>query len=530
MFANTLKLVRFILRRDRISLPIWLISIIGFTAIMPVLFDSMYQSHEERQAMATTMDNPAITVMLGPGYGLDNYTIGAMTAHYMLLWMAAVVAIMNIFFVSRHTRADEESGRLELVRSLPVGRLSKLSATLIVAVKFNFIIGILSGLGLYATGVESIDLQGSLLFGAVLAVTGILFATVTALFAQLASTSRGTLAYSFVFLIVAYIVRGIGDVSNETLARISPLGLILRTETYVNNYWWPIWIILIEAVVVGFLAFYLNSIRDLGSGFIPTRPGRKTASIFLHGSLGLSWRLVRNMLIAWIAGVFLIAVAYGSIFGDIEGYLSSNQLLQAAFDNSSGDSLTEQFIPFLMVIMTMISAIPVISATLKVRSEEKHEYMEHLLVRAVSRYRIMANYLLIAFITSVTVCFLTAVGFWSASSSVLDNPIAFATFLKASMVYLPALWIMMGVGAFLVGFFPSLTSLAWVYLGYCFFASYFGQLIDLPEWMGKLTPFGYIPRLPLEDMDWSNVITLTIVAIVLVVGGLIGYRRRDIQG
>ena len=35
--------------------------------------------------MAETMKNPAVTVMLGPGYGLDN-TDGAMMSHFMLLY------------------------------------------------------------------------------------------------------------------------------------------------------------------------------------------------------------------------------------------------------------------------------------------------------------------------------------------------------------------------------------------------------------------------------------------------------------
>ena len=35
---------------------------------------------------------------------------------------AAVAALMSIFTLVRHTRAEEEAGRLELVRSAPVGR------------------------------------------------------------------------------------------------------------------------------------------------------------------------------------------------------------------------------------------------------------------------------------------------------------------------------------------------------------------------------------------------------------------------
>ncbi len=45
-------------------------------------------------------------------------------AHQMLLLTAMAVGIMSILLVTRHTRADEEDGRIEMIRSLPAGRLA----------------------------------------------------------------------------------------------------------------------------------------------------------------------------------------------------------------------------------------------------------------------------------------------------------------------------------------------------------------------------------------------------------------------
>src|SRR5690625_7844430 len=111
-------------------------------------FTELYPSDLERQAVAETMKNTAIAAMVGQGYGLDHYTNGAMMAHQMLLFTGIAVAIMSILFVARHTRADEEDGRIELVRSLPTGRLSNLTAGISVISGINVLLALLIGLGL----------------------------------------------------------------------------------------------------------------------------------------------------------------------------------------------------------------------------------------------------------------------------------------------------------------------------------------------------------------------------------------------
>ena len=240
------------------------------------------------------MLNPAMSAMVGRGYGLDNYTIGAMMAHQMLLFTALAVGIMSILLVARHTRADEEDGRIELIRSLPTGRLSNLHATMLVLFGMNLLLALVIGFALYALGIESMDLEGSLLYGAALGATGIFFTALTAVFAQVSESSRGTTGLSFTVLGGAYLIRAIGDAGNETLSWFSPLGWVLGAEVYVNNYWWPILLTVGVALVLAVLALYLYAIRDLESGYLPTKPGRKYASKFLLSPLGLTLRLQRN--------------------------------------------------------------------------------------------------------------------------------------------------------------------------------------------------------------------------------------------
>jgi len=529
-YINTGELARFILRRDRIRIPVWIVSITVFTLLIANMLPSLYTTSMDRTIMAETMKNPAITVMIGPGYGLDNYTDGAMMGHFMLLFSVIATGIMGILLTTRHTREDEEEGRIEMIRSLPVGPLSTLTATILNITMASIVIALAVAFSLYSLGFESMDLGDCLLYGASLGVIGIFFAVLTGLFAQLTSNTRTTVGFSFGFLILAYIVRGIGDVENEALSLISPLGLILRTQVFVNNYWWPVFLILGISIVIFAISLYLNSIRDLGAGFIPTRPGKTNASRFLRSPLGLSLRLQRTTIISWTVGMFILGASYGSILGDLEGFLDSSGILEQMIPEAQGFSLTERFVTMLMAVLSILGTIPILMYILKLSGEEKGNRTEHLLSKAVSRNRVIGSYTIIAILAAPITQLMSVLGLWSAAIFVMDDLISLTTFLKAAFVHIPAMWIMVGLAVLLIGYLPRYVSLTWLYLGYSFFVVYLGGMLQLPDWLNSLSPFGHIPQIPIEEVNMAKILLLICIAITLIIAGFVGYNKRDIQG
>lgn len=522
-------LIRFIIRKDRIRIPLWIIGIVFFTLIVPVALDDMFPTQEERDVMAETMKNPAMTAMMGPG-DLDNYTIGAMTTHNMLLFTAVAVGLMSILFVTRHTRAEEEDGQSELIHALPVGKLAYLNATFIVLVVTNIILALASGFGLYALGIESMDLEGSLLYGAALGATGLFFAGLTGVFAQVTESSRGASGLSIGLLLLAYLIRAVGDVSNETLSLISPLGYVTRTEAYSNDVWWPIIVLVGASLFLFIFANYLNSIRDWGAGFIQARPGKKQASRYLETPIGLAFRIQRTAFISWAIGMFVLGMSYGSVMGDLESFFQGNELLEELLVAEEGYTLTERFIPMLMLVMAILSSIPPVMAMNKLVGEERKNRIEPILARAVSRTKLMMSYLLIAVINAFIMLSLTSIGLWVAAETVMEDGLPFGAIYGAGMVYFPAVLVLIGFAALMIGVLPRLTSLVWVYIVASFLINYLGGLLDLPEWLENISPFGYIPALPVDDLDWMPVIVLSLIAIGLMVIGFIGYRRRDMEG
>lgn len=529
-FNQTRKLALFLLRRDRLRLPIWLAAITLVTIMVAASFANLYPSAPERQIMAETMKNPAMTIMVGVSQGLEDYTIGAMFAHQMLLFTAIAVAIMSILLVARHTRADEEEGRIELIRSLPVGRLAHITATIGTFMCAHVVLAICIALGLSTLGLESLDVQGSFLYGAALGATGIFFTAVTAFFAQLTESSRATIGYSFAALGVAYLLRAVGDVSYASLSWFTPLGWVQATEVYVSNVWWPIFLLVGSALLIFVGTLYFNIKRDIGSGLLPSRPGRKYASRLLQSPIGLAYRLQRTSIIAWGIGVFVLGIAYGSVFGDLEAFFVGNERLSELLAATEGASFTQQFVAMLMSIMAMICTIPPLVIVLKLWSEEKRNRTEHLLARAVSRSKLMGSYFWVAMLSGGLMLVLAAVGLWASSSAVMEDPVVLGDWLKAALVYLPAVWVMLGLAILFLGLAPQVITFIWLYLGFSFVVVYLGKLLQFPQWLSLLSPFAHIPQLPVEELNVGFVLLLTFLAGILVFIGFAGYRRRDIAG
>ena len=76
----------------------------------------------------------------------------------------------------------------------------------------------------------------------------------------------------------------------------------------------------------------------------------------------------------------------------------------------------------LLLITAIIAAIPVLLTILKLGAEENANRTEHLLARSVSRTKLIASYLSVAFISSILMQILGVLGLWSASAAVMEEP------------------------------------------------------------------------------------------------------------
>ncbi len=525
--TGTGKLTKLLLRQNALKITIWIISIVATTVGVAIAYGNVYKTKEELYGFALTMDNPAMKAMLGPGYPVEKYNLGAALSSEMLLFTAIAVIIMNILFVSSSTRKDEEEGRLEMIRALPTGRLSYLTASGIVITMVNLLLSILTGISLGLVNLEGITWESSFLYGSILGATGLCFAGLTSFFAQLSDTSRGTSSLSFGALIVFYILRAIGDVSYEGLALISPLGWTVRTSVFVDNEWLPILVLLLGAVFFAILTLYLNVKRDIYVGILPTRRGREQAPAYLKTSLGLTWKLERSTIIAWTIGIFLMSAAFGAILGDLETYFSDMEYLQAFLPEGDGN-MTQQFVTLLIQIMSIFTAVPAVLIILKLKKNEKLGLMENFYSRAVSRNKIMGDYTIIAFLSTIIMQGSIGLGLYATSIGVMEHNLVFESIIAEVFVYLPAIWFIVGLSLLLVGVWPKSTSLVWFYIVFTFMVLYLGNVLDFPEWLNNLSTFTHIPQISQDIIRWTSIYALSALALFLGFVGFAGYNKRDI--
>ncbi|MEN1969534.1 ABC transporter permease [Lentibacillus sp. N15] len=514
-------------RQHRLRLLLWIVGLVLITCSVAYAYPEMYPDQAAKEAFAITMENPAMIAMLGIGYE-QYHEMGSLFAKEMLLFSAIAIAIMNSLLMSKLTRDDEENGILELVQSRSVGRLSYLTASFILMLLANCLLVILLTAGITALQIEGFDLSGSVLYGSLLGSFGILFGTLTAFFAHFVTSSRGASIFSFSALFFFYLLRAVGDAEFTFLSWMSPLGWLSRAYVFEENNWLPVGLLLISSIGFGIMAFILQAKRDIGDGLLPERAGSVHASAFLKTKVGLVMRLQRTMVIIWTASILLINIAFAFILGDLEIFFLENKAMQV-FLTGEGNVM-EQFIVLLMSIMALIITAAVISSFLRLRGEEKASRTELLFSRDVSRLQLLRAYLFPAITIAILLPILQAIVLWSIGSLNSENMMPLGDVMRASIVYIPAILLVLSFAVLLNGWLPKATSFVWLLIIYGFIVIYLGNILKLPSWMKKISIYEHTPVYPSDDISYTALVTLSGISVLFIIIGSLGFKWRNIEG
>ncbi|TDD53469.1 ABC transporter permease, partial [Kribbella antibiotica] len=483
--TGTLGLIRLILRRDRIVLPLWILAL----ALIPMSFVSTYGDlFPTAEARASYANNAGFITLYG---SLSGTSLGEFVT-WRLGFVPLMVGLIALLTVIRHTRVEEETGRSELLGSSVVGRHAGLAAALVTVFAANLILAVLIALGMHG---QDLPWAGSVALGLEFASTGWLFAAVGAVAAQLtanAGTARGT---AIGVLGASFILRAAGDTSGHTdgplawLSWLSPVGWAQRIHPYGANQWWLGGLMLAATVVLVVAAVQLAVRRDVGSGLLPARLG--PAEGRLGSPLGLAWRLHRGLLAAWTSAFLLLGLLFGGVAEGVGDMMRDDPKIQEMFQRLGGaGALIDSFLVGVMTITGLIASAYAVQATLRLRAEEASGRAEPVLATATSRLRWALSHLIFSLLGPAVALFAAGAAAGIAYGLAIDDLSGqLPRLIAAALIQLPAVWLLAALTLALFGLVPQATQAAWAGPTLCLLIGLTSAGIQLAPWLKDISPF-----------------------------------------
>jgi ABC-2 type transport system permease protein len=534
-FTGTMRLIRLALRRDRITLPAWILGMAAFLAATTAMFADNYGKLPQLLEPDTriVVENPGMRVlglMTGP-------TVGGYTLHRDALTLAVLAALMSVLAVVRHTRQAEELGRSEMLGAGVVGRYASLAAAVSVALAANVVLAVMLGLAMVVAGQPA---AGAFAAGASIALVGVAFTGVAAVTAQLASTTRGATGLAGAGLGLSFMLAALGNmlgtvdpaalrVTSAWPVWLSPIGWGQQMRPFADNLWWPLAFPVLGTAMLCWLAVVLVGRRDVGRGMWPERRGAARAGSALLSPAGLVWRLQRGALAGWAAGLLGFGLVFGALSDQIGGLQGAATEWYAAF---GGDAdLLGAYWASMMQMAGMAVAVYVVTLLLRLHHDEAQGLLEPLLGTPVSRVRWLGAYALNVLVGAVVLILLFAVTMGLVGGQVLGGTASLlADLVGAALVQLPAIGVLGATVVVVIMVLPRWSvGLSWALVVFSIFVGpMFGPSLGLPTWLVNLSPFTYVPNAPAVAVSVAPLLGLVLAGVLLAAAGVLLLRRRNL--
>ena len=534
-FTGTWRLTRLALRRDRITLPAWILGMAGFLAATTAMFEDSYSKHPALLVPDTriVVENPGMRVLglvTGP-------SVGGYTLHRDALTLAVLAALMSVLAVVRHTRQAEELGREEMVGAGVVGRYASLAAAVLVTLAANVVLAVLLALAMMLADQPPV---GSFVAGASIALVGMVFTGVAAVTSQLSSTTRGATGLAGLGIGVAFMLAALGNmlgtvdsaalrVTSAWPAWLSPIGWSQQMRPFADNRWWPLGLAVLLTASLSWLAGLLVGRRDVGRGMWPERRGRAHARPGLLSPTGLIWRLQRGALLGWAIGLVGFGLVFGALSDQIAGLEGEATEWYATF--GGGVDLLGAYWASMTQIAGMAVAAYVVTLLLRLRHDEAQGSLESVLGTAVSRTRWLGAYAVNALAGSALLILSFAVAMTVTGGLTLGGTGALTRDLvSAALVQLPAIGVLGAAVVALVAIVPRwAVGSAWtLVVAAIFVGPMFGPSLGLPTWLLDMSPFTHVPNAPAVAISLEPILGLGLAGVLLATAGVLVLRHRNL--
>lgn len=515
------RLLWFSLRRSRVLLLVWVAVLAVMCFVSAAATERLYPTAVDRASAAEAINSSSALVAL---YGpiLDVRSLGELAMTKTTVTYAVFVMVLVIVLVRRHTRVEEESGRAELVGALAVSPGTPLVGALLLGVLASLAVATSAALADIAGG---LPVAGSLWFAGSWLGLGLVGTGIGAVSSQLSASARTCGAVAAGVVVVLYALRAVGDTSVGWVGWLSPLGWSTRLRAWSDPRGW---VLLLDVSLAGLLAaaaLVLRARRDLGSGLLAERPGRAAGSPRLADAFALNLRMHAPTLVIWTVASAVLGALMAAIVPSVGSMLDSPGSRDMVARLGGTGAIQESVVSALASVTGIVVACFAVIVVGHGGADEHDGRTEEVLATATSRTGTFVAVGAIAMggATWLLLVIGLALGIGSNGAS-----IDFDRMLGAALVQAPAVWIVASLALLGLAQGSHWALAGWVVLAAFFLVGPLAELLRLPGWVGGLSPYSHVPRVPAEPLTLAPELVLTAIAAVLAATAFGRYRGRDI--
>jgi ABC-2 type transport system permease protein len=487
-----------------------------------------------RNLVASVEGNAAFEALFGPIRRMD--TVAGYTAYKTMYTLIIVGAIWGLLIATRMLRGEEDAGRWELYLSGQTTRGGAarqaaigLAAGLVALWLPTAVLAAAAGAGSDA----GIGVGASLFFATAAVSAAAVFMAVGVLLSQLAATRHDANLIGAGVLAVAYLVRMAAD-SDPGLAWLrwaSPLGWIEELRPLTGSRPLAFLPIVGLIVVLVTVAARVAAQRDLGSSALASRDAPAPRTLLLGGQAGLSLRLTRPAIVAWLAVLAATGLVFGLVTQAAGRSLRGSPTLERVIGRLGATSAgAVVYLGFVFLIAAGLVAVAVAGQIAAIRNEEAAGNLDNLLARPVARWRWLAVRVGVAAGLVMVASALTGVAAWVGATS-QHAAVDFGDLLRAGLNVAPPAVFVLGIGALVFGVWPrAAIGVTYGLVVWSFLVETISSITTSSQWLRDTSPLLHITPAPAAAPDWTAAAWLVGLGVAAAVAGIIAFTRRDLQG
>lgn len=521
--------LRLLFRTHRWTITSWTVLLIGLAGGTVSAYQTTYPSPEQRRAATELAQRDTAATLL---YGtLDDPGTPAQTFAWEIGAIVTIlVAIMAVLLTISLTRAAEDNGTIELLRSAGTGPRTPLRTALaaLTLVAATLALGCGLTVGLQSGREDGITGSGAAAFGGVVGLTFLLVAALTLVLAQVAPTTTDARLLGFATLGLAFAIRAVADTRHlDGLNWLSPLALRTDVRPFAHERWWALAAGLLVTLVLTALAATLAERREYGAGLLRRRD-RHDDRLDVHSGVGLAARLSRRSVVTWTVAVAAIGTLFSAMGsgvvqqsrqGDVGGFLGSQI--------GAGDPVAGYFAYSGTVDGLAVCTFAVL-CVLQVQSDETAGRVDQVLATGRRRWEPLAAQLAVAVGGSGVVLLVTGLLSAAVAPTVISGSDVAARAFGYTLGQWPAAVVMAGWTALLIGRWPRLSWLAWAPLLVGGTLALLGDLLGVPDRIENLGIFHHVPDFARSGADVRGLVALLVLATGAGMLAVAGSLRRDV--